>query len=265
MNFFPQLRTSAVTQYPGEATVSRRTVTNELADGRQVQWSDTDASEILWDCRFEDLDDQEWAALRALFQTVEGRLGSFTFFNPFENLMTWSGNFAQSVWTKGPLVALTAGLSDPLGGTSAWRVVNGSASAQRLEQVVGVPSTYLSCFSIWVRNASNGRIDLLRGAGGGAEVQTVPVGATWRRVSLVGSAGIAAETTSFGIYVAAGAQIEIFGAQLEIQPAPGQYKSSAGRGGVYADARFADDRLTGQAMGPSRIRTNVKVRARLGA
>ena len=47
----------------------------------------------------------------------------------------------------------------------------------------------------------------------------------------------------FGLSLAPGATVEIFGLQVEAQPGASNYKATAARGAVYPGARFDDDSL----------------------
>jgi hypothetical protein len=60
---------------------------------------------------------------------------------------------------------------------------------------------------------------------------------------MAGNQHTAAESVTFAITIAAGASVELFGAQVEPQLAPSDYKRTGGRGGVYSNARFASDEL----------------------
>jgi hypothetical protein len=59
-----------------------------------------------------------------------------------------------------------------------------------------------------------------------------------------------AESTSsvtFGVQLAAGATVDLFGMQVEAQLGASAYKMTGTNGGVYAEARFASDSLTVRA------------------
>ena len=49
---------------------------------------------------------------------------TFTFLDPAGNLLARERDFGAAAWTNGALIALTPGISDPLGTTRATRVIN---------------------------------------------------------------------------------------------------------------------------------------------
>ena len=53
----------------------------------------------------------------------------------------------------------------------------------------------------------------------------------------------------FGAELDAGASVDLFGMQVEAQRGVSDYKKTGASGGVYADARFAEDELTVTARG----------------
>lgn len=260
MNFFPQLTSGAIAQYPSGSTLLRRTVVNEAADGRQIRWADLKGTEVRWECALTEMNDDEWAAVRNLFQVVEGRLNVFTFFSPYENLLAWSEDFARSIWVKEALLTLSSGVDDPFGGTSAFRASNTASISRRISQTVQVPATYKTCFSVWIRGGS---VVLTRSAGSVTESRSFTATGTWKRISFEGVHSVAADSTTFGLQIAAGGSCDIFGAQLDLQPAAADYVRSTGRSGVYTNARFDDDRLDSVALGPGRKQIKIRVIARV--
>ena len=260
MNFFPQLASGAITQYPSGSTLLRRTVVNEAADGRQIRWPDLMGTEIRWECALTEMSDDEWSAVRNLFQVVEGRLETFIFFSPYENLLAWSEDFTRSIWVKEALLTLSGGVDDPFGGTSAFRATNTAAISRRMSQAVQVPTRYQTCFSVWIRGGS---VVLTRTAGSVTESRGFVATGSWKRVGFEGVHSGAEDATTFGIQIPAGGGCDIFGAQLDLQPAPADYVRSAGRSGVYVNARFDDDRLNSVALGPGRKQIKIRVTARV--
>jgi len=68
-------------------------------------------------------------------------------------------------------------------------------------------------------------------------------------VFVTGNPGQATTTLTFSVQLPAGASVDLFGAQAEVQLAPSDYKQTGVRGGVYSNARFASDQLTVTAQG----------------
>lgn len=243
MRYFPQLETGAMGQYPLRRVRRMRTVSNEMPDGRAVKLSDAAAATTEWSLEWAGLTDGEMEALARFFEDVEGRLHTFTFLDPGANLLCWSEDLERSAWEKGPLVTVTGGLADPRGGTRAWRVANGS-----LIQTLNVPSWFYYCVSLYARSDGGGQITLVRG-GETAERTVTP---QWRRLSFAAQSAGTEESVRFGLELASGAAVEVFGLQVEPQIAASGYRKTAARGGVYPNARLADDRLYWTTAGPGR-------------
>ena len=61
----------------------------------------------------------EWDALKALFLAAEGRLRTFVFLDPTDNLFRFSETLDSTVGQKDGLLASTAGVTDPVGTSRA--------------------------------------------------------------------------------------------------------------------------------------------------
>ena len=70
-----------------------------------------------------------------------------------------------------------------------------------------------------------------------------------RRLTLSGSLAQSTEQVTFGVQLAAGTSVDLFGMQVEAQPAASDYKRTGAAGGVRSNARFADDRIRVTAQG----------------
>jgi hypothetical protein len=77
------------------------------------------------------------------------------------------------------------------------------------------------------------------------------VSSQWTRFTLSANLKAADNGVAFGISLEPGANVEVFGPQVEPQPAAGKYKKVAGRSGVYTSCRFAADLLTLSADAPN--------------
>src|SRR5665213_1937905 len=209
MLVFPQLTTGAAALYPVIKQGQQRSVVNTLAGGNTVVYADPDAQIAGWQLRATGLTLAEWNAIESLFQQTSGMAGTFTFLDPVGNLLLESENFGAGAWTKGALVALTAGRGDPLGTTRATGLVNAGGSAAGLAQVLDVPGSFEYCLSVWARSTLGSAVTL----------------------------------------VVAGGSIQLFGMQAEAQMGPSDYKITGAVGGVYSNARFASDQITVTAQG----------------
>src|SRR5207253_9091970 len=110
MLYYPQLMSGSISQYPVTRRNQRRTVTNLLADGSDLRMEDTPAAQVVWDLTYNHLTAGELMNLLQLFDAVEGRLGTFTFLDPTDNLLNWTEDLTQNVWTMDPLIHMTAGV-----------------------------------------------------------------------------------------------------------------------------------------------------------
>ncbi|HUO27572.1 MAG TPA: hypothetical protein VMU80_00040 [Bryobacteraceae bacterium] len=248
MPYFPQLSSGATGQFPVARQRTARTVVNQSWDGYQVKLADPGAAITEWHLSFEELSDQELAALEALFQAVEGSLTPFTFLDPADNLLAWSEQQSEPVWQADPLLTLTVGISDPFGGTAAYRVSNPTGATLILQQSINAPASLDYCLSVYACSEQSPRLWLVRGA----TIEAVEIGPQWTRATSAGQLQDTSDTISFGVALDPGSAVNVFGFQAEVQPAASLYKQTAETGGVYPNARFRDDALTFTAAGPGR-------------
>ena len=59
--------------------------------------------------------------------------------------------------------------------------------------------------------------------------------------------------------LAAGGQVDLFGAQVETQPSAEKYKKSVDRGGVYPSSRFNQDALMFTTTGPNQHSSKIHI------
>jgi hypothetical protein len=246
-------------QYPSARRTSMRTVVNALADGSTVRAGDSGARRMRWELRYSGLTVAEWQAIEQLFQATQGRVGSFTFLDPGENLLGWSEALSNGVWRVDPLLQVTAGIGDPRGGTGAALLTNTAQAAQRVSQTVAGASWFDYCFSVWVRSDAGTVVSLVHSGLTEEARLAFTAGSAWMRVVKSGALVSHEDGIRFGIEVPAGGRVQIFGPQVEAQLAAGGYKKTADRAGVYGKARFDEDRLTGVAEGVGRFGGVVRV------
>lgn len=248
MLYFPQLSTGATGQFPITRQRLARTVVNQSWQGYQVKLADPGAAITEWHLSFAEMSDQELAALEALFQAVEGSLTPFTFLDPAGNLLAWSEQQTQAVWQAGPLLTLTGGVADPMGGTAAYHVSNPTAATLTLQQSINAPASLDYCLSLYARSDQSTQVWLVRGSAMDAQA----ISPQWTRLTSAGQLQDTADSISFGVGLDPGALVDIFGIQAEAQTAASLYKRTAETGGLYPNARFRDDTLTITAVGPGR-------------
>jgi hypothetical protein len=247
MLVFPQLLTGASAVYPVSRKSNFRTVVNTLPDGSAVVYSDPDAALTEWELRATGLNAAEWNAIDTLFQAVAGQWQTLTFLDPAGNLFADSELLSAGAWTNGPLVGLTAGIGDPLGTTRATRAINAGGTVGAVSQVLAVPGNFKYCLSAWAKTIGGSNVTLTASSTGGSVAKTFSLTTMWQRISLAVSLGQSTTSVTFGAQLDAGASVDLFGLQVEAQLAASDYKRTGTQGGVYANARFAEDGLTVKA------------------
>jgi hypothetical protein len=262
MLYFPQLSSGATGQYPIQKRRIERTVINQLPDGHTVRFADAGAEQVEWQLTFQDLADSEIASLQQFFTTCEGQLNGFTFLDPLDNLLAWSEALSQPTWEASALLQLAAGIDDPNGGTSATRVVNPTGSDLSVQQSLSAPGALVYCFSAYVRSQNGVPILLFRQTADASDSLSYATQATWNRISLSGGLSTAAGSLAVGITVPAGQSVDVYGFQLEPQPAVSPYKSSYSAGGVYSNAHFSQDAFTMTTTGPNRNQCTLTISSR---
>lgn len=263
MPFLPQLSTGAMSQYPLRRKQVFRTAVNRMMDGRRIKAFDPGASRFEFELPFEGLSDAEADALEAFFVEQEGRRNSFGFLDPASNLLRWSEDFSNAVWTLSPLVSLQTGISDPWGTSRASRLTNAAGIAQGMQQPITAPGGYRYAFSVWMRALVPTTVDLVATSGSSTGRKSIQVGADWSRQMMSVALSSTAEEIRFGWELAAGATVEAVGAQVDAQPAPAGYRKSTSRSGVYPKVRFAMDTFSRVARGPNDHSTVIKIIARV--
>jgi hypothetical protein len=251
MLYYPQLTTGSIAQFPVTRTVNMRTVANQLPSGFTIRMADTGAQKVQWRLVYSDLTDGERSSLESLFEASEGQLNTFTFLDPTDNLLMWSEDWTQSVWTPDPLLQVTGGVADPLGGSAAMQLTNTAQTTQQIIQNTGGPSSFVYCYSVYVRSNAPATIQLVVTATGQATLTAVTTGASWTRVTASGSLSVQQNGIGFGVQLPAGVQVDAFGAQVEAQPGAGVYKQTIHLGGIYSSTRFSSDLLSVTATAPN--------------
>jgi len=254
MLVYPQLGTGALSQFPVQKRRRLRTVVNAAADGSFVKLADPNGEYTEWSLSYAQLSDAEVSTLEQFFISAEGTLNGFTFLDPTSNLLAWSDQLNNAVWVAGPVLALTGGVADPAGGANGWHVSNPGAGAQSLVQTISGPGGYLYCLSAWVRSASASAVTLLLGS----QSSGCAVTSNWARVVVAATGDPQADSISFGLEIAAGAAVDVYGMQVEPQGGASVYKPST-TGGVYEDARLRDDVLTTTATGVNQHSCTVNI------
>ena len=259
MLYFPQLSTGSVAQFPLIRKETHRTVVNVLADGTTIRAADPGADWVVWSLSYAHLSETEWMAIEALFLAAQGRLNTFTFLDPTDNLFVWSTDLTNMAWTKDPLLTVVGGVADPNGGTAAFQATNSGQAAQGVTQTLEAPGALTYCFSVYIQSATATKVTLTA-TDGVQQTSTMATARTgWSRASLAAHLGSSGATMTFGIQLAPGAQVALYGLQAEAQPAASLYKATADRGGVYPNSRFNQDGLTATATGTNQLSATVQI------
>jgi hypothetical protein len=246
--YFPQLSSGATGQFPIARQRLARTVVNQSVQDYQVRLADPGYAITEWNLSFQEISDQELAALEALFQAVEGSLTPFTFLDPVDNLLAWSEQQNQAVWQADPLLVLTGGVADPMGGTNAYQISNPTGATLTLQQSIAGPASLDYCLSLYACSSQSAQVWLVRGS----EISAYAIGAEWARLISAGQLQDSAESISFGVALDPGATVNVFGIQVEAQTTASLYKPTTETGGVYPNARFKGDTMTIATVGPGR-------------
>ncbi len=95
MGTFPQLKTSAVAQYPATRSLRFQNQTVRFLDGSAQRYRDSSGLLHTWEIRLELLDDTELVAIEELFSDAAGSSGSFTFTDPWDGKVYPNCSFAS--------------------------------------------------------------------------------------------------------------------------------------------------------------------------
>lgn len=262
---FPQLNSGALTQFPLRIEESVRTIVNETADGIRVRYADVGAATMTWEISSAALSDAEWWAIESLFNECEGRRRSFLFLDPWSNLLAESESFTASSWTRGPGIGLSEGVTSPTNQLRATQATNTAAGLQSLSQSVPVPAWFQYTFSVYARSSEPTALRLIVSTDGAAAERLFSLSSDWQRLSLFSSMNSANTSIDVALQLPAGAAVDLFGAQLEPQPAPSPYQRTAERTGRYPEARFATDTLNQVTTRPSEHSTVFRIVSRIPA
>ncbi|MEX2302316.1 MAG: hypothetical protein WD733_15350 [Bryobacterales bacterium] len=258
MIVFPQLSSGAMAQFPFRRRTGFRTLVNQSADGSEIRASDVEFAERGWMLSANELSDAEWQAIEDLFVQSEGRLQSFLFLEPAANLLSWTEQLGDSVWSKGAGIAVLGGQSDPLDGLGATQITS-AGTAGSISQALDAPASFRYAGSVWARSAQAGVL-LQVDDGGSQQVQaTIDSSNQWKRYSVGYNLASTSESVVFRVLLPASATVEVFGPQLEAQASPSAYKKTLEQAGVYPNARFDQDVLGDGLIGVGRHSGDIRI------
>ncbi len=260
---FPQLMSGSLAQYPIQKTRVMRTVKNVMPDGNMYLFPDRSASHLVWHLEYVELSQVEVEQLQSLFAMCAGPFRAFTFLDPTDNLLQWSVDLTNSVWTISPHIQVTPGIPDAFGGTAGFLLVNNGQTAAGIAQTVAAPANYEYCFSSYV--CSNYSADLAMTRSGASATSSVRQSVTpsWTRVVSAGRLNDAGAGFTVELSLDPGQQALICGLQLEAQPAPSRYRATRQQGGIYASAHWGVDQLPIVATYPGQFATAFSIETKL--
>jgi hypothetical protein len=261
MRYFPQLETRTAGQYPLWRERQERVVRHESADGRLRCYYDGDGGRLSWLLRYEGLTDGEREAIESLFTECEGRLHPFTFLDPAANLLRWSEDYSQGAWTHGPLLTQITGMPDPWGMTRATYFTNPGTGPQGVSQTIAAPGALQYCLSVFAQG-ENKRFRLRIESGGAVTERQLTAGSGWNRYSVSARPESGAETVTFSLLLEPGESLRATGMQAEAQIAPGGYRRTNSRSGLYPNARFASDELAWTQQAPNNNAAEIRIESR---
>ncbi len=252
---FPQLSSGALAQYPIRKTRIGRTIRNLLPDGSMVSAPDVDAAKLVWQLGYTALVPQDLNALTAHFAACQGRLKSFTFLDPTDNLLDNSSGFTGPAWQASSTIKLVGNSPDPNGTAMGFAATNNGQANAAISQTLAIPASFQYCFSIYASSAYNTELTIARRGPAAQDMQTLPVGPRWTRLVNGGRMSDPGATVTISIWLSAGQRISLFGPQLEAQLSPSRYRPTIRSGGVYPNAHWAIDELPVSADAPDLFST----------
>jgi hypothetical protein len=261
--FFPQLSSGAVAQFPFSKQRTLRTIQNVLGDGSILLSPDPKASRTTWVLNLDELSPADTQAIQAHFAACVGPLRAFTFLDPSDNMLTFSSDLTNSVWSVSPNLQIGQSVADPFGGSTAFSVTNAGQTPQTLGQALAVPANYQYCFSVYVRAFGNSDVILNRRAAGDASSTSFACGISWSRIVSTGRLNDAGTALTVEIQLQPGQSLQLCGPQLEPQIEPSRYRPTASRSGVYANAHWASNQLWISADAPNSLATTLTIECAL--
>ncbi|MBI4904156.1 MAG: hypothetical protein HY820_11005 [Acidobacteria bacterium] len=247
---FPQLSSGAIAQFPNVRGQQYRTRIVETAGGVVYRMGDERARATVWTLPMTGLTPEERVSVDALFAATEGRLRTFTFLDPNDNLLAHSSNYSQSVWVKQAGLVLVGGQSDPFGGTTGVRATNPTGQALQMYQEIATPGNYQYCLSAHVKQETGSSPRLMMGPASDLRFETVSSANVWTRFSVSGKSTSTEAAVRAGVELAPLSEIVLCGVQMEAAAVASRYKETGTRSGVYSRCRFVEDELRWTAEGP---------------
>lgn len=274
MSLFPQLSTGQVTSLPVTRSPFFTTLVNRSDDGTEIRFAELSQELGSWQIDLNNLPDVQAATLIAFFN-ANLKYGRFIFLDPFQNLLQYSEDFTQGVWTySGSHIITPNPIPDPFGGAAASELTStvGGNLVMKQQIAVGPASQTISPYpkctfttSLWLRAASANCTITLQVSDGISQVGALTVklpggggggGDSWTRYAVTYDfISSASSTLEFDLIIPSGLSVFMFGAQLMYLPGMGDYTKTTTVTGVRPVCRFDADVLpvTGTTYGANKI------------
>ncbi|MBV6430868.1 MAG: hypothetical protein IANPNBLG_00988 [Bryobacteraceae bacterium] len=243
MLFFPQLISGVVAQYPLGRSRRFRTVLNDDGQHPSTRSQDAGAERTWWDLNFQGLTDAERQAVEDLALAAKGMLGTFTFLDPYDNLLRFSEDYLASVWQSDAGLTITPGVPDPYGTQRAAVLSNPTNLSRRFYQLLPVPCYFHYTFSVYMHSTMPTAPSILMGPPSDPQSRECNTHAEWKRQEVHNAPSTSEEPLLTAIELAANTEIVIFGPQLETTLVPTDYKATSDQSGVHEYCRLGSDRL----------------------
>ncbi len=256
---FPQLSSGAIAQYSLSKQRSSRTVRNVMRDGRLISYPDFGAARLNWNLTYNGLSSIDAETLKACFDACAGPFQPLTFIDPTSNALTWSSDLSNDVWRRLPLMTVTGNAGDPVGGSSAFTIVNAGQTEGTFTQTISVPSNYHYCLSFYVKSAETTSLVLLRQGSHAEDDYQVSVGPSWARVQSSGRLNDGGNLLTVGLRLAPGQALSVYGPQLDAQLQSSPYRATGSLGGVFTNCFWATQEIAITADGPDSFSTHVEL------
>ena len=272
--WFPQINSSGVrVQKPYTTNLASFTTSIDMDCGQRYGWSWRNLPLSFWNLQYQTITAPDLLVLETFFDSMVGKVRTFTYLDPGGNLVTSSENFSSS-WTLSS-VSLGSSTSDPFNGTLATLVTGSSTNPSLWASLLpsGVPIGTVLCGSVYIRNTSGSTIWSALNFNTGPSTSNINLATSyvqlppnvWIRAQCNytvetngNSHGICLQIGNDGNYQSNGWHnntIALFGAQVTPLPNPGAYQRSPGNYAYHLNCRFDSDSLDIKSVGPGEYST----------
>lgn len=250
-HYYPHLNEGIAAQFPIRRTTRYRTVVNANDLTTNLRTADPGARRIAWWLRYQGLADNEMASLQNFFRTVRGPLDSFVFLDPEANLLAHSENLTEPVWQSTAGLSVTLAPVSPVEAEQAFRLTSAPGQTAQIYQAINANASYRWALSMYARAVAGDSLTLFLRSANGEQSSTHTLESQWKRFHFGGQFWSSGTGVEVGLQLSGGASADVTAIQLETQCAPSRYKRSGSHGGIYPDARFAQDSVRFTTLAPN--------------